>query len=340
MTLRGKSILNLIVADYIGTAAPVASESIARNHELGVSSATIRNDIADLEQEGFVTRPHPSAGSVPLDKGYRVYVETVASPKVDRIPLGLKSSIRQELIDAEADIDGWTSAAATVLAQLAGNMAIATFPKARESRVKNIQLVELQDFLALLIVVFQQARLRKHLVRLRNPADPNALQRSANKLSELLGGKSWNEIESNEMTLSPLEKELVSTTVVMLKDEDQDEYRDLNLDGLRNLFRQPEFADKETLRSVVEAVEDGSLAQAILDEAPEAVTVRVAIGRENRGDALQPLSVVIGRYGVAGEAAGAVGAVGPVRMEYSKTIGAVEFMAEVMTELVENVRGV
>jgi len=335
---RAKRILNIIVGDYIKEVAPIASEAIARKHELGVSSATIRNDVVELEHEGFITRPHQSAGSVPLDKGYRFYVESVAEMKTQLIPAHVRASIQREMTKVERDIDEWSSVAAAVLARLVNNMAIATFPKAKESRVKHLELVGLQDFLALFIVVFEQARLRRQLIRLREPMAPAELQGSANRVNEKLVGLTRREIESKELNLDPLEKELVSTTVVMLGDEDRAEHRDHYLDGLRNLLAQPEFADRERMQGFVRAVEDGSLAQAILDETPEVGVTRVVIGQENRGDMLWPLSVVIGQYGIPGEAVGAVGAVGPMRMEYTKTIAGVELMADVMSGLVEGVR--
>jgi heat-inducible transcriptional repressor len=335
LTERKKTILNLIVGDYIQAAAPIASESIARKHDLGVSPATIRNDVAELEDEGYITRPHPSAGSVPMDKGYRLYVETDVGMKGGRISRQVSASIRKQLIEVESDIDGWTSVASEALAGLVGNMAIATFPKAREARVRHIDLVPLQDLLALLIVVCGQARLRRQLIRLKEPED---LQQTANRVQEKLVGHTWREIESSDMALSSFEEELVATTVLILRDEDQAEYLDHYLNGLRNLLAQPEFAEKERISAFIERIEDGSLVRAILDEAPETAVVRVVIGQENRGDMLRPLSVVIGRYGIPGEAAGAVGAVGPVRMHYTKTIAGVELMASVMSELVESVR--
>ena len=337
LTTRKRDILNLIVEDYIEGSAPVASETIARKHKLGVSPATIRNEVAGLEHEGYITRPHPSAGSVPADKAYRLYVETVVPTRPNKIPPNVRASIRQQLIEVECDIDEWTSVAAAVLAGLVGNLAIATFPKARESRLKHIELVPLQDFLALLIVVFEQARMKRQLIRMKQPKPPTELRRSTNKLNELLLGLSRREIESKEMVLSPLEQELVATTVVMLKEEDHSEHLGHYLDGLRNLLGQPEFSEKEQVHALVEGIEDGSLARAILDKAPESSTVRVVIGQESREDMLWPLSIVIGQYGEAGVAVGAVGAIGPVRMEYTKAVVGVELMAGMMNELAERV---
>ena len=339
ITSRKARILELIVGDYIKTATPVASEAIVRNHDLGVSSATVRNEVAELENEGYITRPHTSAGSVPAEKGYRLYVDAVIAMRVEPVPPVVAALIRERLMAVEREIDEWTTVAAEVLARLVGNMAIVTFPKPREARVRQVQLVRLQDVLVLLIVVFEQARLRRQLFRLQVPVAPAQLQESANKLSEIIEGRTWREIGPGETVLSPLEEELLATTVVIVREEDRTRYMDHYVDGLRNLLRQPEFAENEQVRAVVEGVEDGSLAQAILEETPDTGVVRVLIGQENRDDMLRPLSVVIGQYGEPGQASGAVGAIGPTRMEYVSTISSVQYMTQVMTELFGSVQG-
>jgi heat-inducible transcriptional repressor len=336
LTTREETILNLIVDDYIRVGTPIASQSLARNHSLGVSSATIRNDVADLAQEGYITRPHSSAGSVPLDKGYRVYVESVASNNTGRISQSLREVIRRQLAEVERDMEEWTSVAASLLARLVDNMAITTFPKARQARVRHIDLVVMQDFVALLVVVFEQAKVGRQIIWLKEAAARSELEMTANKMNDLLQGLTREQIESRDLTLSPLEEELVETTVLMLEEEDRSEAGDHYLDGLSNLLAQPEFSEKERMRAVVEGVEDGTLALAILKEAPEARVVRVVIGQENRGEVLRPLSVVLGQYGIPGQAAGTVGAVGPVRMEYGRTIACVELMTIVMSEMIEN----
>jgi heat-inducible transcriptional repressor len=339
LTKRETDILNLIVDDYIRTGSPIGSESIVRNHDLGVSSATVRNEVSALEQGGYLTRPHTSAGSVPLDKGYRIYVETVASPQAGTIPTSVMKKVRQRLMEVERDVEEWTTVAAAVLSGLVENLAIATSPRAQEAKVNRVQIVSLQDLLALVIVVFGQTRVRRQLIRLKTPLATPRLEMTANKVSELIGGLTRQQIEAREMELSPLEEEVVDSTVLMLKEEDSASVNDHYVDGLRLLLAQPEIAGMETMRAVVEAAEDGTLARAILEEAPETGIVRVVIGQENRGDFMWPLSVVIGRYGIPGEAFGTVGAVGPMRMEYSRAIAGVELLGLVMSEMVEGVHG-
>ena len=334
LTTRQESILRLIVDDYVKTAAPIASDVIARNHDLGVSPATIRNDVASLEEEGYITRPHPSAGSVPLDKAYRTYVESLIDTESDEyLPIGVRASVRKRLSVVEQDIEGWGSVVAGILAQLVGNMAIATFPKAKEARIKHVELVDLHNLRVMFIIVLEQAHLRRHLIRLENPVEPSELEASANKVKSTLSGLTSREIEAKQMDLTPFEEELVDASILILREEENAIYRDHYVDGLRNLLNQPEFAENDRVLSLIEGVENGSLIQAVLEETPDGGIVRVIIGQENRGDLLWPMSVVICQYGTPSEAVGAVGAIGPTRMEYPKTIAGVKFMSSVMSDL-------
>ena len=337
LTTRQESILKLIVEGHVRTAAPIGSATIAKAHDLGVSPATIRKDVAALEVAGYIKRPHASSGSLPLDKAYRHYVESVVSAQVDQVPKGFGSAMRRELSGVERDVEEWASAAAGILARRVGNMAIATFPKAKESRVKHLEIVYLQDFLALLIVVLEQARLRRQLIRLDQPIEQEELNAPSNRVRSELTGLTRREIESKAMMLTPLEADVVEATVLILREEDEAAYRDHYVDGMRNLLNQPEFAENDKVRAMVQSVEDGSLVRAVLDETPGEGAVRVIIGEENKGNLLWPLSVVICRYGIPGEAIGAVGAVGPTRMEYSKTIASVRLLSSVMSDLVEAV---
>ena len=147
------------------------------------------------------------------------------------------------------------------------------------------------------------------------------------------------EIDSQGATLTPLEENLVHATVDMLREEDRSHRVDHYLDGLRNLLSQQEFAERRPWPAFVEAVEDGRLAQATLDQAPDSAVVRVIIGHENSDDLLQPMGVVISRYGVPGQMIGTIAAVGPVRMHYKKAVSVVDLMADVMSELVGGVSG-
>jgi heat-inducible transcriptional repressor len=339
LTDRQELILNLIVDDYIDVATPIASESLARSHKLGVSPATIRSDVAALEEQGYINRPHSSAGSVPADKAYRLYVESVLADDTDDIPSPARQAISRKLTDVEHDVDAWGNVAAALLAGLVGNIGFATFPKSRECRIRHLELVPVQGSMAMLIVVLEQARLRKQLVRMEDSVEASQLEAISQRLRGEIIGLTRREIEAKFMQLSPVEKYLVEATVVVLKDEDLASRDERYVDGLRNLVNQPEFVDPDKLRSVVHGVEDGSLVEAILAEGPDCSVIQVVIGHEHAGDVLRPLSVVICKYGIPGKVDGAVGAVGPTRMAYTRAISGVKFVASVMNRLAEGAYG-
>ena len=339
VTERQKHILRYIVSDYVHDAAPISSESLARNHQLGVSPATVRNEVAALEDQGYISRPHTSAGSVPEDKAYRLYVESFASNSEDRMPSQARETISSKFADVRDDVDRWGNVAATLIAQLLGNLGIATFPKTSVSRIRHLELVPLQDVLAMLIVVLEQAKLRKQLLRFDSPVDRSHLESMSTRLRGHMIGLTHDEIAEHPMSLTTPERQAVDATMVMLQEEDASGHDDHYVSGLRNLLDQPEFVDYEKVRPIIHGVEDGSLVEAALEEAPVGQVVRVVIGREHEGDVLRPLSVVICRYGVPGHALGTLGLIGPTRMEYDQAISGVRFISTIMNSMAESVYG-
>ena len=327
------------MSDYVHDAAPISSESLTRNHQLGVSAATVRNEVAALEEQGYISRPHTSAGSVPEDKAYRLYVESFASNAADRVPSQTRTTISNQFADVQDDVDRWGSVAAALIAQLMGNLGIATFPKTTVSRVKHLELIPVQDVLALLIVVMEQAKLRKQLLRFDEPVDSSNLESMSTRLRSQVIGLTHEEIAGQPMDLTTPERRAVDATMVMLKEEDSSGHYDHYVSGLRNLLDQPEFLDYEKVRPIILGVEDGSLVEAALDEAPVGHVVRVVIGQEHQGDVLRPLSVVISRYGVPGYALGSLGVIGPTRMEYDRAISGVRFISRIMNSMVASVYG-
>ena len=339
VTDRQQLILRYIVEDYIHDANPIASESLTRNHELGVSPATVRNEVAALEEQGFISRPHKSAGSVPEDTAYRQYVESFLDRADDRLPSRARQTVSSRFADVQDDVDEWGNVAAALIAQMMGNLGIATFPKTTVSRIKHLELVPVQDVLALLVVVMEQAKLRKQVLRFDAPVDTSELESMSGRLRSQVVGLSHQEIAGLPMTLSTKERRAVDATMVMLREEDTSGHDDHYVSGLRNLLDQPEFVDYEKVRPIIHGFEDGSLVEAALDEAPLAQVVKVVIGGEHQGDVLRPLSVVICRYGVPGHALGTVGVVGPTRMEYDRAISGVRFISTILNSMVESVYG-
>ena len=334
---RTGTVLNALIDEYILAAAPVASEDIARRSRLKVSPATIRNEMAELEDEGYIRRPHVSAGGIPADKGYRFYVESLDDPIT--LPAALQQEIRNQFSRAHRDLEVWTQLAAKALSRLVDNMAIVTFPRATLSRLKYVQLVYLQDFLALLILVFQEARLRQHLVPLYEPTSQSDLTQVVNKLNDTIAGLTGPEIKAKQMELTPLEGLVMDGTISVMGEVDAEAVLEHYVDGLRLLLSQPEFEETRRAKQIVEILEERVLLKSILSEVPDQGSVGVFIGGENQEEALRPFSIIVSQYGIPAEASGTIGVIGPTRMQYTSVIGGVQFLSSFMSELIMGVYG-
>lgn len=337
LKLRTSEVLKTLISEYINTAVPVASEDIVRRSALKVSPATIRNEMSELEELGYITRPHISAGGVPSDKGYRYYVESLEDSL--ELPSVVQEQVKGQFGRVQMDVEAWIQQAATVLSRMADNMAIVTFPRAASSRLKYIQLVYLQEYLVLLIIVLREARLKQHLLPLGEPTSQGKLTEVANRLNDSLTGLTYTEIESKQLELAPLEVMVRDDAVSILKDVDAEAAMEHGVDGLRLLLSQPEFAETRKAKEIVEILEEKVLLKSILSEAPDKEGMVVLIGDENQEQALRSFSVVLAQYGIPQEAYGTIGVIGPTRMEYGSAIGGVKFLSSFMSELIMGVHG-
>ncbi|MEE8519447.1 MAG: heat-inducible transcriptional repressor HrcA [Dehalococcoidia bacterium] len=335
LNLRRQNILEFIVGDYIQTAAPVASQQIAKRHHLQVSPATIRNDMAELEEMGFISRPHTSAGGVPGDMAYRFYVEHAATRAR---PSRQFEDLVQGAIDADAgDPEEWARHAAWVLSKAVQNVAIATTPRVSNARVKQLQLVHLHEGQALLVVVTQEAKLRQHMVQFPKPVTQEALSELAAHLNVALSGKTAGAIktawDAGELR-GDLAQPVVTGVLGLIAEEERAAPQRPYREGLRELLSQPEFQTGYSARAAVAVVEDDEALGRIISEAASDQDVDVIIGRENRHEPLRPYSVVLAHYGPPGEAMGVIAAVGPTRMDYVGAIANVRYLAEFLSGLV------
>ena len=336
LTPRRRAILNIIVAEYIATATPVASETILRTYQIGVSSATIRNDMAYLEKEGYITKPHTSAGSIPLVKGYRYYVESIS--KDSELPLEEQHRIRDSFQNIE-EIERWLKVAAAMLARLVGNAALVTFPKVRQYHLKHLELVALHEFLALLVVVLSETVLRQQLVTFHEPVTQEQLTIIANKLNAHYTGFTSSQILSQKLAATPEEKQVTEATVDMMAAEDDLDYHATYLEGLRLMLGQPEFIGKERMLRVMELMEARDWLTPVLHQQLGDKQVQVVIGEESHDESLKDLSLVLSHYGIPRKVKGTIGVIGPTRMDYRRAISTVSYMSDVLSYLVAGVYG-
>ena len=336
LQLRTEAILKSIVEQYIARATPVPSQSITNNYELAVSAATIRNEMAHLEQEGYITRYHPSAGSVPSDKGYRYYVESL--DKV-ALPLAEQRLVIHLLHQVEQDIEEWLSLAATLMAQLAQNVAVATIPKPVKCKFKHLELVSLRDLLALVVLVFHGARVRQQLITFDQAISQAQLTVIANKLSTTYSDLTNQQILAKDTKLSPIEQQVTNYLLKMMQTEDEQQYEEPYVDGLHFILNQPEFARNQQGLNLMELVEHRNLLMTIVPHGLASQQVQVIIGNENKAAAIHNYSVVISQYGLPEEAVGTICIVGPTRMAYARTISILEYLSTVLSGMVAELYG-
>jgi len=333
---RTETILKSIVGEYIAKATPVPSEVIARDYELGISPATIRNEMAYLEQEGYIFRPHPSAGSVPSDKGYRYYVESL---KGVGLPLAERRLISHLFHQVERELEEWLSLSATLIAQLVQNIAVVTMPKPVDCRFKYLELVALQDSLALVVLVLRGARVKQQLITFDQSMSQPGLTAIANRLNAVYSGLTSSQILAKAIELSSSERQVTDCLVKIMQAEDEQEYEKPYLAGVHFMLNQPEFVHSQRMLALMELVEHRNLLPTIIPQGLASHGVQVIIGRENRAEVIHNYSVVISRYGFSREAVGTIGVVGPTRMPYGRAISAVDYISSVLSELVDELYG-
>jgi len=337
LSLRTETILKSIVGQYITKATPVSSHSITSDAELGVSSATIRNEMAHLAQEGYITRPHPSAGSVPLDKGYRRYVDTLGDITLPLIEQRLISHLFHQV---ESKLDEWLNLAATLTAQRVHNVSLVTTPKTKACQFKHLELVSLQDSLALLVLVLRGPKVGQLLITFDQTVSQPELTVIANKLSAMYSDLTCSQISAKATGLSPAEQQITDCLIEVMEAEDSQEYEEPYLDGLHFTLSQPELLrNRELALSLMELIEQRSLLRSVIPSKLTGKGVQVIIGKENRAETLRDYSVVISQYGLPGETVGTIGVIGPTRMPYARTIATVSYLSQVLSALVAKLYG-
>src|SRR3954451_23849200 len=334
LTERREALLNLIVDEYVDTAVPVGSQYIVRKHAMAVSPATVRIEMARLEEEGYINQPHTSAGRVPSDKGYRYYVESLMTE--ERLPWEEAQTIRHQFHQAERAMEQWFQLAAAVLAHSVSNFAVVTSPRSRETRLRHVQIVPLQELSALVVVVLNEARIRQQVIAFREPVEQAALNRAAGMFNERAGGLASGEVRSLTEPVTELEA-VIQHAVIELMDQEEVALGEVFRDGVREVLSQPEFARSERILDLVDVLEQRTLSNAIPIRQLGDDGISVVIGAENRNEAMRECSIVIARYGTQGGPTGVVAVLGPTRMRYGRTISTVRYLADVLGDLIAHI---
>ena len=334
LTPRQQTILGLTVREYVKTASPVSSRALVERYGLPVSSATVRSELAYLEESGHLTHPHTSAGRVPTHEGYRYFVERLLGEV--ELPLRERLTIIHQFHQARENLEQWMPLAASTLARTVQGAALVTAPHSRRARYKHLQLISTEGLGVLLVLVLRGGMVKQRMLRLADPRTQRELAEVSDRLNQVCSGLTAAEIDAEQDGLPELAREVAELVAEIMRRVDTRASGVMYSDGLSEMLQQPEFAEGEKAQELVQVMEERSFLRRVIEEAlsPEVGHVRVLVGGEGQWDQLRACSLVLARYGVAEFSTGALGVVGPTRMFYGRAISAVRFVAELLSDLV------
>ncbi len=334
---RKLNVLRAIVEDYVATQEPVGSKALVDRHQLGVSPATVRNDMAALEEEGFITQPHTSAGRIPTDKGYRLFVDRLSNVK----PLSAaeKRAITT-LLEGAVDLDDVVQRSVRLLAQLTRQVAVVQYPTLSRSTVRHVEVVPLGGTRLLLVLILSTGRVEQRVVELPEPLTEEAVAEIRTKVNRATLGERLADA-ADKLVQLPDEFEqgsrapiaaLVASLVEAMSDHRSDER--VLVGGTANLARFGDGFDT-SIRPLLEALEEHVVLLRLLGEATSPSTLTVRIGHEGPYEELAATSVVATGYGPGDEALASLGIVGPTRMDYPGSMAAVRAVARYVSRILD-----
>lgn len=336
---RQEVILRLIIQEYVATGRPVGSKTLVERHQVGVSPATIRNEMANLEAAGYIQHLHTSGGRVPTDQGYRYFVHNLLGDV--ELPSSERIMIRHQFRQVEVQLEQWVELAATVLAHAAGNVSLVTAPRTATTRLRHLELISLQPRLGLLILVTSDSTVRQLMVHWPEDTEQESLSPLADALSSELRGLSAEEVAARTPPADLLAQFVTDHLVLALRGQDAAERTEIRHSGLEHILAQPEFSGAgDATQSLLSMLRGGAFLNALLPSLSDGRGgVQVFIGAENPSSELHRLGVVVSTYGIDGEITGVVGVVGPTRMPYGRTISSVRYVSQLMSNLMADLYG-
>ena len=330
---RKALVLRAIVSHYVSTGEPVGSKTLVERYKLRVSPATVRNDMGHLEEAGYIYQPHTSAGRIPTDNGYRFFVDAWGSDV--RLPAAQAQEIRSFFGQPRWELEDSLRQTAALLSHLTDHAAVVFAPVLDRSMIRHVELVRLSTSRAMLVLVTDNGLVENHALTFSETMEDADLERASTTINQVLVDQPLDTagatIRANLERFSTELRDAVSAISAALdEDVSQRENDRVFLEGASNIVDEQKFADLETVRQVIGALENRRLLLEVMADALSVQDVSVRIGAENQAEGMQSSSVISAPYGVGGNILGSLGVVGPTRMDYRKTIAAVH---EVSTNL-------
>jgi heat-inducible transcriptional repressor len=342
LTERQERILKAIIDSYVEGAHPVASSTVVAASNMGISSATVRNEMAELEDLGLIQHLHTSGGRVPTDAGYRYYIEHLM--RSEPLPNTEATTIRHQFHESHAEVEEWLKLAAGIIAARLRNVGLITAPRPAEVRLRHVEAVSIQPSTALLIVVLSDSTVLQEMTPLAAPHSQEVLSVQADRVTAELRGMTAFEIERRIPLMPEGDLEIARMVVKLLRRAER-AHAEVYHAGLAELIRQPEFLGArpgetptmvaERLRHMVEFLQQGMGVEQLVAGLSHVSEVQVVFGAEAGDGGLEGYSFVLARYGSQDDSSGYLGVVGPTRMQYPRAVSLVRYMTDLMTDLIE-----
>lgn len=338
---REKAILRSIVQQFILTATPVGSRNITKKYDIGFSPATVRNIMADLEDSGYINHPHTSAGRVPTDKGYRYYVDSLMD--IEKLNAKEKSLIESSIAQVTDETDELIKVTSKLLSSITNQIACVTYPNLESGILEKIQIISLTSTRILVVISIKSGLVKTITMELDTEMKESQIESVQILLNEKLSGLSLAEIRSTfkERLVDvvddqrPIIRLFIDSVDKLFKDDVKTDR--LIVTGAKNIIQQPEFENPENFQSIVELIEDKDVIIHIMEKSSESKKeeVFISIGSENVEKKLKDYSFVSKEYKF-GETSGTLGIIGPKRMEYSRIVAIVDYIAKVLSEHIKS----
>ncbi len=358
---RKQQILRALVEEYIHNATPVASETLVRKYKLPFSSATVRHELAGMEEANLIHQPHTSAGRVPTDLGYRYFVEHLMQESA--LALDEQRLIRHLFYQVQDQLDQWVRLTASVMARLLHSGAVITPPRSNEGRLKHFEVLAVTDLSVLVVLILTDGSVHQQRLLLEASTHQEELSVLSLRLNALVRNKTALEINDWLLTYdpTPLERQILNAIVRTLEQrgdiqedvfygadvvnflEQQTSHPSLRLgseeERVERIRKMMEEVEHKRVVQVMDEMEHKRILPALAAQLPSSDGVQVIIGGENQWDEMKDVSLVLTRYGQRGKVSGLLGIVGPTRMQYGRAVAVVRYMAQVMNELLDDMYG-
>lgn len=337
LTERQKTILMLVIRDYIETVQPVGSNALVKRYRLDLSSATVRNELSVLDEMGYLRQPHTSAGRIPTEEGYRFFVSQMMHQA--ELPEAVQHTIAHQFYQARPDTNQWMTLAASILAHQSQGVSVVTAPHAEQTLFKHVELISTQGRQVLMVMVMAGGEVSQQILTLAEPVSQEKLSQTATRLNGLLAGLAVETISALPPRSDALDQDILTLIEQDMRRATESVSGNIYTDGLTNVLAEPEFAESDDVRRALRLFEERSTLQDLLARTSTGSMVgglQVLIGGEGGWEELRQCSMVLARYGVPGLATGMLGVLGPMRMSYAKTIPTVRFVAGLLSDLVND----